>query len=308
MNSVSVKGQQAASTVATRRPQSKHIPRHAMAWSKRLSEIVECLEKERTPEWQIGLVIQDVFKKGVSSPSAINRVPQGVRDALQARLGESLSPLRVLEQGSADFAHKFLLESRQDGGKIEAVGLDFRSHTSLCVSSQIGCAFNCSFCATGKLGLKRQLSVDEIVGQVLMFRATGNVVDSVSFMGMGEPLANPKIFNAISVMTDPQLVGLSTRRMSISTIGIIPGLVKLTELHPQANVAYSLHSPFPEEREKIMPIQRVYPFAKVFDVLDDRIKRTGRRIWISYLLLKGINDSERYATYEAKNALKRKPA
>ncbi|KAF4737250.1 hypothetical protein FOZ63_022783, partial [Perkinsus olseni] len=106
---------------------------------------------------------------------------------------------------------------------------------------------------------------------------SGNVVDSVSFMGMGEPLANPKIFNAISVLTDPQLVGLSARRMSISTIGIIPGLVKLTELHPQANVAYSLHSPFPEEWEKIMPIQKVYPFAKVFDVLDDRIKRTGRR-------------------------------
>merc|ERR1719333_1368989 len=106
---------------------------------------------------------------------------------------------------------------------------------------------------------------------------------------MGEPLANPKIFDAIRVLTDPDLFGLSMRRMNVSTVGVLPGIHKLTQDFPQVNLAFSLHSPFTEERNRLVPLNRMYSTSQVFEVLDRRIQRTGRRVWICYLLLRGQN-------------------
>merc|ERR1712187_1094240 len=117
----------------------------------------------------------------------------------------------------------------------------------------------------------------------------------ISFMGMGEPLANPKIFDALRGLTSPEMYGFSSRRMNVSTVGVIPGIMKLTEELPQVNLAFSLHSPFPEERSKLVPLNRMYPLAQVFDVLDQRIKKTGRRVWVCYLMLEGQNDSVDHA-------------
>ncbi|CDI82714.1 GPI transamidase 8, putative [Eimeria praecox] len=171
----------------------------------------------------------------------------------------------------------------------------------LLLSAQAGCSFNCSFCATGKIGLKRQLSVDEISDQVLYFQASGVRADSVSFMGMGEPLANPRVFDTVEsgfsvvsagmgeplanprvfdtlkLLTDPKAFGLSARRLNISTSGVLPGIKKLNEQHPQ------------------VPANRMYPFPEVFYLLDQRIASTGRRVWIAYLLLQGVNDSVEHA-------------
>ena len=114
-------------------------------------------------------------------------------------------------------------------------------------------------------------------------------------MGQGEPLANPKVFDAISGLTHPEQFGLSPSRINVSTIGIIPGILKLTECHPACNLTYSLHSPFSDERQTMMPIEKVYPFRETFKALDSRIERTGNRVWIAYLLLEGINDSVDHA-------------
>jgi adenine C2-methylase RlmN of 23S rRNA A2503 and tRNA A37 len=114
-------------------------------------------------------------------------------------------------------------------------------------------------------------------------------------MGMGEPLANPKVFDAIAAITNPNQFNVSNSRVNLSTIGIIPGLVKLTERHPNINVTFSLHSPFPEQRVKLMPIEKVYPSKSVFEYLDERIRRTKNRVWVAYLLLDGINDSPNHA-------------
>merc|ERR1711957_852575 len=112
---------------------------------------------------------------------------------------------------------------------------------------------------------------------------------------MGEPLANPRLFDSLRVLTDPELYGFSARRMNVSTVGVIPGILKLTEDFPQVNLAFSLHSPFTEERNKLVPLNRMYPMANIFEVLDARIQKTGRRIWIGYLLLEGMNDSLEHA-------------
>ncbi|CDJ39491.1 GPI transamidase 8, putative [Eimeria tenella] len=133
------------------------------------------------------------------------------------------------------------------------------------------------FAPCRKVGLKRQLSVDEISDQVLYFQANGIRADSISFMGMGEPLANPRVFETLKLLTDPRAFGISARRLNISTSGVLPGIKKLNEQHPQ------------------VPANRMYPFPEVFTLLDERIGLTGRRVWIAYLLLQGVNDSVEHA-------------
>jgi len=226
---------------------------------------------------------------------AMDGLPTGLRMRLKEKFGKyvmSLTPAHVAE---GDNAQKVLLRSFRDSARVEAVSLNFRSHRSLCISSQVGCAFQCSFCATGKIGLKRQLDADEISDQVLYFLQLGQKIDGISFMGMGEPLANPKLFDALEVLTSPDLFGFSRRRMNVSTVGVIPGLLKLTEEFPQVNVAFSLHSPFTDERNRLVPLNKMYPMEKVFEVLDQRIRLSGRRVWVGYLLLQGQNDTPEHA-------------
>ncbi|CAE8622068.1 unnamed protein product, partial [Polarella glacialis] len=105
----------------------------------------------------------------------------------------------------------------------------------------------------------------------------GQKVDGISLMGMGEPLGNPKVFDALRILSSPELFGFSTRRLNVSTVGVIPGIVKLTKEFPQVNLAFSLHSPFTEERNRLVPLNRMFPMKDVFDVLDERIRTTGRR-------------------------------
>lgn len=203
--------------------------------------------------------------------------------------------------------HAEVLFGLPDDVRIEAVSLRFPTHQSLCISSQAGCALACSFCATGTIGLKRQLTADELFAQVLYF-AQEEQIDSVSFMGMGEPLVNPNVFDAIERIVDPQEgLGLSARSLNVSTVGIIPGLLKLNNRCPQVNVAFSLHSPFAEQRSQLVPTNRLFPFDEVFRVLDERIRQTGRRVWVAYLLLEGENDSEEHAKALA-SLLRSRPA
>ena len=166
---------------------------------------------------------------------------------------------------------------------------------SFCISSQCGCNFGCKFCATGDIGLKRNLTSDEITDQILYFHLQGHSIDSISFMGMGEALANVQVFDALNVLTDPALFALSPRRLSISTIGIIPNIKKLTQNYPQVNLTFSLHSPFNEQRSELMPINERYPLSDVMDTLDEHIRVTSRKVYIAYIMLHGVNDSIEHA-------------
>nr|CEL66407.1 TPA: Ribosomal RNA large subunit methyltransferase Cfr [Neospora caninum Liverpool] len=166
----------------------------------------------------------------------------------------SFLSLEALQESTDKHARKVLFRCRPDDARVEAVALAFPNHVSLCISSQAGCAFNCSFCSVGKSGFLRQLSADEITDQVLFFLRQGIKIDSVSLMGMGEPLANPKVFDALRILTDPLLFNFSARKLAVSTLGVLPGIKKLTEEHPQVNLAFSLHSPFPEERNLLVSL------------------------------------------------------
>uniref|UniRef100_A0A0G4HD77 Radical SAM core domain-containing protein n=1 Tax=Chromera velia CCMP2878 TaxID=1169474 RepID=A0A0G4HD77_9ALVE len=264
-------------------------------WSRsgRCRKVRDVFTKGGFPDWRLDQFLDYMYKKKTDSFLQMNKFPKKLRQALVEELGPETSTLKAVGEKRGGQAQKVLFETR-DGHRIEAVSLDFKSHKSLCISSQAGCAFNCSFCATGKVGLKRQLSVDEITDQVLYFQQQRQKIDSISFMGMGEPLANPYVFDALSILSDRSLFGMSPRRLNISTIGIFPGIKKLTELHPQVNLAYSLHSPFPEERNILVPANRLFPLEEAMELLDERIAKTGRQVWLAYILLKDRTDSREH--------------
>ena len=156
------------------------------------------------------------------------------------------------------------------------------------------------------------MTPDEITDQVLFFQQQKMHVDSISFMGMGEPLINPSVYHAIEMLTSPHLFGFSPRRISVSTVGsitftrsfhslhcvilldcrVIPGIVRMTKEFPNVNLAYSLHTPFPEERAKIIPTTQQYPVEDTLKALDEHILATKRRVFLSYLILDGVNDSQ----------------
>mmetsp|Transcript_51000 Transcript_51000/g.119259 ORF Transcript_51000/g.119259 Transcript_51000/m.119259 type:complete len:364 (+) Transcript_51000:109-1200(+) len=267
----------------------------AAAVSPRCRAIAEFLDSLSEPAWRMKQVQKYIYSGYKYKWHVMEELPTGLRMRLKEKFGKyvmSFAPTHVAE---GDNAQKVLLQSHRDKARVEAVSLNFRTHRSLCISSQVGCAFQCSFCATGKIGLKRQLDADEISDQVLHFLQRGQKIDGVSFMGMGEPLANPKIFDALEILTNPEFLAFSRRRMNVSTVGVIPGLLKLQETYPQVNVAFSLHSPFTDERNRLVPLNKMYPMEKVFEVLDQRIRLTGRQVWVSYLLLQGQNDTEEHA-------------
>lgn len=257
-------------------------------YGDRINRIINFLSEQDESPRVAKQILRWIYRRGVTRFDQMNELSSHTRSKLIDKFGESASSLTLGTLREGDSAAKSLLTCNIDGARVEAVSLAFKKHHSLCISSQVGCAFGCAFCATGKVGFRRQLSSSEISDQVLHLKK-GPV--SVSFMGMGEPLGNPKVFDAISAIVSPEQLGVSAARVNVSTIGIIPAIAKLTEVHPRVNLTYSLHSPFPDQRIQLMPIERVYPFKAVFEQLDYRIRVTNNRIWVAYLLLEGVNDS-----------------
>ena len=210
--------------------------------------------------------------------------------------------LRKISEVRSNQARKILFETR-DGHRIETVRMVFKpskerkkEHVSLCISSQSGCALGCKFCATGAIGLKKNLIAEEIVGQVLYFKERGLKIGNISFMGMGEPFANEdNVFKALEVFTNPKMMGIGSRRISVSTIGIVPGIRRLTRQYPQINLAFSLHTPFPKQRLEIMPITKKYPVDGVMKAIDEHVRKTKRRVFIAYILFSHFNDSIKHA-------------
>ena len=168
---------------------------------------------------------------------------------------------------------------------------DNRANLTACVSSQVGCAVNCSFCATGKGGFKRNLTYKEIIEQVLTIqRDTGLKVTNIVFMGQGEPLLNlDNVLKALEIFNNDFQIG--ARRITISTSGIIPGIKKLAEMDLQSTLAISLHAPNHKLRAELMPIENKYPLDELKKALLEYIEKTGRRITIEYILIHGFNDT-----------------
>lgn len=196
------------------------------------------------------------------------------------------------KQVSSDGTIKYLVEY-PDGKCVETVLMRFdnRANLTACVSSQIGCAVNCTFCATGKSGFVRNLNEKEIIEQVLTIqRDTGLKVTNIVFMGQGEPLLNlNNVLKAMAVFNENFQVG--ARRLTISTSGIIPKINKLAEADMQSTLAISLHAPNHEIRRKLMPVEDQYNMHDLRKALKNYVEKTGRRVTIEYLMIKDLNDS-----------------
>lgn len=175
------------------------------------------------------------------------------------------------------------------------------NRNTVCVSSMAGCPMRCAFCATGqKLGFQRKLTSDEIIEQVLFFarflKKQDERVDSVVFMGMGEPFLNyDNVMEAVRVMNDPSGFGIGARHISISTCGIFDGIKKIEDEELQLNLAISLHAPDDETRRKIMPVAETYTVKELMVVVDEYIAKTKRKVMFEYLMIDGMNDSDMHA-------------
>ncbi|HYP78535.1 MAG TPA: 23S rRNA (adenine(2503)-C(2))-methyltransferase RlmN [Polyangiaceae bacterium] len=214
--------------------------------------------------------------------------------ALAAQLSLT-RPRLVTRSGAADGSTKLLFEL-ESGDRVEAVHMPRAGRVTLCISSQVGCAMGCTFCATASMGFGRHLLAHEIVGQVLVAmhelgpRHPGDL--TLVFMGMGEPLHNlQQVSRAIGVLCHPAGLGLSARRITVSTSGLVPEMAELGRLEPRPLLAISVNGTTDEQRSALMPIGRRYPLAELRTALESFPLRPRERITVEYVLLAGVNDS-----------------
>ena len=231
-------------------------------------------------------------------PAGITTLPARLRQRLadEPVLARSLTP--VAERRADSGSTVKWLWSLSDGARIETVLMDYGTRSTVCVSSQAGCAMGCGFCATGQAGFTRHLSVGEIVEQVVAAGAArrraedgrplrpGNVV----FMGMGEPLANyTRVWGAVERLHDD--LGISARHITISTVGVVPGILRLAQESLPVNLAVSLHAANDTRRDELVPLNRRYPLEKLMEACRRYLDSTGRRISFEWALIAGVNDT-----------------
>jgi 23S rRNA (adenine2503-C2)-methyltransferase len=255
------------------------------------------------PAYRLKQIKQAIFKELITNWSQATTIPKSIRDGL-----DEICPLQINVQVflSKDKRTVKGLITLNDGLKIETVLMRYQNgRNTVCVSSQVGCALGCSFCATGKMGFKRNLSSLEMVEQVLFFERYLHKEDehvaNVVFMGMGEPMLNyDNVMDAIRIMHDKDGLNIGSRRFSISTIGIVEGIYKLIEEDIEVNLAISLHAPNDNLRSRLMKINQKYPIKKILSTVDQYILATNRKVMFEYLMINKINDSDECARELAK--------
>ncbi|PWT96266.1 MAG: 23S rRNA (adenine(2503)-C(2))-methyltransferase RlmN [Candidatus Melainabacteria bacterium] len=260
-----------------------------------LKEIQEKLKPLNLPAFRARQIHSWIYHKYVSGFDEMTDLPASLRDQLKESFQIPLLNLAHL-QVSSDGTRKYLF-SLADGQLVESVLMSFhdRKNLSACLSSQVGCAVGCTFCATGYLGFKRNLTKQEIVDQVMSIqRESGLRVGNIVYMGQGEPLLNVDEVVA-SIRAVIGSVGIGARHITVSTSGIIPGIERLAKEHLPLTLALSLHAPDPQTREKIVPITRKYPLEELIPALKDYAETSGRRVTIEYVLLAGVTDSAQQA-------------
>ncbi len=262
------------------------------------------------PAFRAGQILEWVWKKKVTSYTAMSNLPAALREKLAGAF--RLTALtHTTTQGSADTTQKFLFRLH-DGRYVESVMIpanpalygEKSDRRTLCVSSQVGCAYGCKFCASGLAGFSRNLDPAEIAGQVLAAeQLSGERVDSLVFMGMGEPLANlDNLLEAIALITGEKTLHLGARHLTISTSGLVPQIRKLAAHPQQIRLAISLHGATDEVRNLIMPINKKWPVAELFESLDFWNTQKNQKITLEYILIQEVNDSLAQAAQLARHA------
>ena len=257
--------------------------------------VKEYIKSAGLPNFRIAQVRDAVYKHGITSWEEATSLPAQIRQDLAEKYPILSFKVSKMVFSKADKAAKALL-TLQDGRQIETVLLKPQDTWSVCVSSQVGCPLHCSFCSTGKMGFRRDLTDEEIADQVLMWyqyvrkEKLGERISSVVFMGMGEPLLNYlNVVKAAQTLSNPDYLNIGARHISVSTAGIADKLHKLAVDLPQANLAVSLHNADDSERSKLMPVNRRFNLEELQKAVEEYIAMTGRQVFLEYAVLENVN-------------------
>lgn len=252
-----------------------------------------------------------VYYSGLSSFAEMSEVPPRVRKRLEDACYLGVLPVAQETHSSDGFTRKYLLRL-DDGRSIETVLMKFTGRVTACVSSQVGCAMGCVFCATGQMGFSRHLTTGEIVAQTLHVRrvlhelaaaaeARGAKPDmerlrNIVLMGMGEPLHNyDAVMKAIDILRDPNGLALGAKKITLSTVGVVPGIVRLADEARPIHLAVSLHGATQEERAALVPAAKRWPLPELMDACRYFVNKLERRIFFEWTLIEGANDSAEHA-------------
>jgi 23S rRNA (adenine2503-C2)-methyltransferase len=258
---------------------------------KNIEELREIVQSGGFPPYSATQIADWLYKKSVRSFDQMSNLSKAARDFLESNYDTGFSnPVKV--QVSDDGTKKYLFRVRADK-YIESVYIPETARSTLCISSQIGCKMGCVFCMTGKQGFSGDLAPFEILNQILSLPEKEKLTNYV-FMGMGEPLANTEnLLKSLEIMTSSPGLGISPSRITVSTIGILPGLEQLLN-KSRCHIAVSLHSPFDTERQELVPLEKVFPVSRVVEYLKQNMHNRQQRVSFEYIMFRGINDSPRH--------------
>lgn len=275
----------------------KDIIQKVPLFGKTLVELQEIVLQLSLPAYTARQLADWLYKKDVTDFEAMSNLSKECRQILNEKFVTGLSaPAKV--QTSSDGTKKYLYRSAA-GKFIESAYIPDENRHTLCVSTQVGCKMGCLFCMTAKQGFQGQLLAGEILNQVRSL-PQGHLLTNIVYMGMGEPFDNlDETMKSLEILTSEYGFGMSAKRITVSTIGIIPGMITFLE-QSQCHLAVSLHSPFEEDRKKLMPIQSVYPLKDVLETIRNFDFSRQRRVSFEYIMFKGLNDTPRHVKELAK--------
>ncbi len=263
-------------------------------------ELEKILCEKGEPRFRAGQVFKWLYS-GAESIDDMTNLPKGLREKLKAEY--SINNLKIEQKfvSALDETRRYLLQL-DDGNFIESVLMKYHHGYTICVSSQVGCAMGCAFCASTRGGKVRNLTPGEIVGQVMTVgNDLGERISNIVLMGMGEPLDNfDNVMRFLEIVNNPNGLNIGMRHISLSTCGLAERIRELADRQLQLTLSVSLHAPNDEKRSKIMPVNRRYPIKTLIDACRYYIDKTNRRISFEYTLINGVNDTEE----EAKELLK----
>ncbi len=263
------------------------------------TELTALLMEQGEKKFRAKQVWQWLYRRYAVDIDEMANLPKSLRAKLaEIAIIHTPSPIAAMESGDGN-TFKTLFQFG-DNEEIEVVLMKYDKRRTLCISTQAGCAMGCPFCATGQMGFRRNLSAGEIVAQVLYYarilRSTDEKVTNIVFMGMGEPLANyAETWKAIRLLNDAEGFGLGARHMTLSTVGLVPAIRKMSREPEQVGLAVSLHAPTDTLRDELVPVNRRYPLAMLMNAVREYIDITHRRVTFEYALMNGVNDSKRQA-------------
>lgn len=262
-------------------------------------ELLEWFEQQGERAFRLKQVQEWLYQKAASSWEDLSNLSRATRSKLHCAF--RFPKLKLLKvEDSADGQTKKFLWEMEDGQRVESVLIESGIRRTLCVSSQIGCRARCSFCASGKLGLARNLEAHEIINQLLsvnqFLKERGERITHVVFMGMGEPLENfENVVKTIRTFTDPQAVGISARRITVSTVGLPDMIQKLADEDLRVNLVLSLHGSSQKSRKRLIPYARKYELSEILFAMRYYSRKSKRDITYEYTLVENVNDSPDHA-------------